>query len=48
MLLRKRFDDNAGIKDLRKAKVLLLEGEQELWDNLHPRPMKCESRRLVV
>jgi len=38
--LRKRFEDNKDIKDLRKAKVLLLEGEEELFHNLHPKPMK--------
>ena len=40
--LRQRFEDQKHIKDLRKAKVLLMQGEQELFLGLHPKPLKCK------
>ncbi|KAI4483337.1 hypothetical protein M0802_013488 [Mischocyttarus mexicanus] len=36
--LRDRFDKNARIADLRYAKHLLLEGEEELFRKQHPQP----------
>uniref|UniRef100_A0A6V7LME4 NADH dehydrogenase [ubiquinone] 1 beta subcomplex subunit 9 n=1 Tax=Bracon brevicornis TaxID=1563983 RepID=A0A6V7LME4_9HYME len=39
VLLRARFDANKDIKDLRKAKELLLAGEEELRGFLHPQPL---------
>ena len=35
-MLRERFDKNKDIKDLRLAKKLLIEGEKELKNHLHP------------
>ncbi|GIY73723.1 NADH dehydrogenase 1 beta subcomplex subunit 9 [Caerostris darwini] len=40
VLLRARFDKHKDEKDLRKAKMLLEEGEKELYDNLHYQPRK--------
>ena len=42
ILLRQRFEANRGIKDLRVAKLLLEQGEQELWLGQHPKPVKCK------
>lgn len=39
MLLRERFDNNADIKDMRIARKLLADGEQELFDKQHPQPL---------
>ncbi|XP_011310871.1 NADH dehydrogenase [ubiquinone] 1 beta subcomplex subunit 9 [Fopius arisanus] len=39
VLLRARFDENKDLKDLRKGKELLLAGEEELWQCLHPAPI---------
>lgn len=38
--LRKRFDDNKDIKDMRIAKKLLEEGEKEYEDELYYQPLK--------
>lgn len=38
--MRERFDKNKDIKDLRYAKHLLEQGEEELWKNLHYQPIK--------
>jgi len=38
VMMRKRFDDNKDIKDLRIAKGLLAEGEAELFKHMHPVP----------
>ncbi|GFQ85564.1 NADH dehydrogenase 1 beta subcomplex subunit 9 [Trichonephila clavata] len=40
VLLRARFDEHKDEKDLRKAKVLLEEGEKELEEDLHYQPVK--------
>jgi NADH dehydrogenase (ubiquinone) 1 beta subcomplex subunit 9 len=40
VLLRARFDENKDIKDMRKAKILYLEGEEELWMGQHWKPIK--------
>ena len=40
VLLRARFDEHKNEKDLRKAKVLLQEGEKELKENMHYQPLK--------
>lgn len=37
--MRERFDKNKDIKDLRKAKHLLEEGEKELFSNIHYQPI---------
>ena len=42
VLLRQRFEANRNIKDLRVAKVLLEQGEEELWKGRHPKPVVCE------
>ncbi|GBL83950.1 NADH dehydrogenase [ubiquinone] 1 beta subcomplex subunit 9 [Araneus ventricosus] len=39
-LIRAKFDKNKDEKDLRKAKMLLEEGEKELYANLHYQPRK--------
>lgn len=39
--MRKRFDDNQDIKDLRIAKDLILKGEDELFKNQHYHLRKC-------
>jgi len=38
--MRERFDRNKNIMDLRKAKVLLMEGEEEYFQKSHPEPFK--------
>ncbi|XP_060830777.1 NADH dehydrogenase [ubiquinone] 1 beta subcomplex subunit 9 [Bombus pascuorum] len=40
VLLRQRFEKNRHIPDARIAKQLLLEGEEELFNNTHPDPSK--------
>lgn len=40
VLLRDRFDKNAGVADMRQAKTLLEDGEQELWDKFHPQRIR--------
>ena len=40
VLLRARFDQNRDIKDARVAKQLLLDGEEELFQNQHWQPRK--------
>ncbi|EZA52290.1 hypothetical protein DMN91_007050 [Ooceraea biroi] len=40
VLMRERFDKNKNIKDLRQAKALLLEGEEEYFNRSHPVPFK--------
>lgn len=42
MLLRQRFEENRDIKDMRVAKQLLEDGEQELFKKQHYQPKKCE------
>lgn len=37
--MRDRFDKNKDIKDLRLAKKLLEDGEEELWNVMHPQPI---------
>lgn len=43
VLLRDRFDQNKDVVDMRKARQLLEEGEQELFLKQHPQPMICKS-----
>ncbi|XP_012267908.2 NADH dehydrogenase [ubiquinone] 1 beta subcomplex subunit 9 [Athalia rosae] len=38
VLMRKRFDDNAKIRDLRIAKQMVIDGEKELFESMHPQP----------
>lgn len=40
--MRARFDEHKNEKDLRKAKLLLEEGEKELKRTMHYQPLKCE------
>ena len=40
VLLRERFDQNKGVTDMRIAKKLLEDGEQELWDKHHPQRIR--------
>nr|XP_033337641.1 NADH dehydrogenase [ubiquinone] 1 beta subcomplex subunit 9 [Megalopta genalis] len=40
VLIRQRFDENKNIKDVRLAKKLLLEGEEEAFQNEHYQPKK--------
>lgn len=40
VLLRARFDEHKNERDLRKAKKLLEDGEEELYENLHYQPRK--------
>lgn len=42
VLLRDRFDQNKDIVDMRQAKKLLGEGEEELFLKQHPQPLVCE------
>lgn len=42
VVLRARFDANKDIKDLRQAKELLNEGEEELFKGTHYQPWKCK------
>ena len=37
-LLRQRFDDGMGEKDMVKATRMLKAGEEEFWTNQHPQP----------
>jgi hypothetical protein len=43
VLLRARFDEHAGERDMMKAKQLLEQGEEELFLNRHPQPFKCKD-----
>ncbi|CAI9719318.1 Hypothetical predicted protein [Octopus vulgaris] len=38
VLLRAKFDEHKNEIDFRKAKELLMAGEQKLWENQHPQP----------
>jgi NADH dehydrogenase (ubiquinone) 1 beta subcomplex subunit 9 len=40
VLMRERFDQNKDVKDMRIAKELITQGEQELFDNQHWHPRK--------
>ncbi|XP_049790413.1 NADH dehydrogenase [ubiquinone] 1 beta subcomplex subunit 9 [Schistocerca nitens] len=40
VLLRHRFDENRNVKDMREARVLLEEGERELFMKQHYQPKK--------
>jgi hypothetical protein len=40
--MRQRFEENRNIKDMRVAKQLLEDGEQELFNKQHYQPKKCE------
>ncbi|GAB6026737.1 hypothetical protein CHUAL_013243 [Chamberlinius hualienensis] len=40
VLLRARFEAHRDEKDMRKAKQLLYDGEEELFQNMHPQPKK--------
>lgn len=40
VLLRQRFDENANVKDMRIAKCLVENGENELFNKLHWQPRK--------
>ncbi|XP_065166952.1 NADH dehydrogenase [ubiquinone] 1 beta subcomplex subunit 9 [Atheta coriaria] len=40
VLMRKQFDDNSSIKDMRIAKELIVKGEKELFDKAHWHPRK--------
>ncbi|KAL3288449.1 hypothetical protein HHI36_002894 [Cryptolaemus montrouzieri] len=40
VLMRAEFDKNKNIKDMRLAKKLLQEGEEELFRTMHPIPRK--------
>lgn len=42
VLMRKQFDDNSSIKDMRIAKELIVKGEKELFDKAHWHPRKCK------
>jgi hypothetical protein len=42
VLLRQRFEENRNVRDMRVAKQLLEEGEQELFKKQHYQPKKCE------
>lgn len=42
VLLRQRFEENRNVKDMRIAKQLLEDGEQELFEKQHYQPKKCE------
>lgn len=42
ILLRARFDKNKDETDIVKAKKLVEEGQKELFENLHPQPIKCK------
>jgi len=42
VLLRQRFEENRDVKDMRVAKQLLEDGEQELFKKQHYQPKKCE------
>uniref|UniRef100_A0A646QCU7 NADH dehydrogenase [ubiquinone] 1 beta subcomplex subunit 9 n=1 Tax=Hemiscolopendra marginata TaxID=943146 RepID=A0A646QCU7_9MYRI len=40
VLMRQRFDEGAKEIDMRKAKQLLKDGEEELFHKAHPQPVK--------
>ncbi|XP_003707102.1 NADH dehydrogenase (ubiquinone) B22 subunit [Megachile rotundata] len=40
VILRQRFEEHRNIKDVRVAKKLLLDGEEELFQNQHYQPKK--------
>jgi hypothetical protein len=42
VLLRQRFEENRNVKDMRVAKQLLEDGEQELFKKQHYQPKKCK------
>merc|ERR1711890_45161 len=48
-VLRGRFDENRGIKDLRVAAKIVEDGEYELWANQHqdPRTFKTDPGGIV-
>ena len=48
VLLRQRFDENRDIKDMRMAKSLLLQGEEELFSKQHYQPKKCMYNKMMV
>lgn len=48
VVLRARFDANKDLKDMRKARKLLEDGEAEFELNKHPDPYICKCLRLGV
>ncbi|KAI1285491.1 NADH dehydrogenase [ubiquinone] 1 beta subcomplex subunit 9 [Halotydeus destructor] len=42
VLLRQRFEENKDIVDMRKAKILLLQGNDELYEHGHYKPFKFD------
>lgn len=46
--MRAEFDKNKDIKDLRIAKKLLEDGEEELFKKLHPIPFKCKMNFILL
>lgn len=51
VLMRKRFDDNKNVKDMRIATDLIEKGEEDIFQNNHWHPRKCiqlnEIRKLI-
>ena len=41
-LMRHRFDQNKDVKDMRIAKKLLIDGEEELFMNSHGQQILCK------
>lgn len=46
VVLRERFDENKTIKDMRIARKLLSDGEEELFIKQHPQPFACMSHKI--
>lgn len=42
VLMRARFDENKNVQDLRVAKELIANGEEELFMKQHWHPRKCK------
>lgn len=40
VMLRARFDENKNETDVVKIRTIMRDAEKELWDNLHPCPIK--------
>lgn len=40
--MRDRFDQNKNMKDMAKARELLMAGERELFEKQHFQPKKCK------
>lgn len=48
VIVRARFDLYKNELDMRKAKLMLVDGVKELWEKQHPNPFLCKLKLIIV